>query len=159
MSEFGGWFARARSGARRAALLVALWTAQLGAAEARPVVSPDIDQYFSEVLLGLQKRKLESGLGVVINVDRTAPVVALSMTFPSGRSDGDAVPDIIGFAAGGDGRTSAVAILARLEMALGTERARRPEMARIVANFVLAREREPVLMRDKPSPVHSPHRK
>jgi hypothetical protein len=69
-----------------------------------------------------------------------------------------ATRNVVGFAAGGDGPTLAAAVLARLEMALGTESARRPEMAGIVANFVLAREREPVLMRDKPGTVHSPHR-
>jgi hypothetical protein len=69
-----------------------------------------------------------------------------------------ASPAVFGLAAGGDGPALAAAILARLEMALGTERARQPYMAGIVANFVLARERDPVLMRDKPGTVHSPHR-
>lgn len=69
-----------------------------------------------------------------------------------------AAPDLIGFAAGGDGALLAAAILARLEAMLGTERARCPDMAGIAANFVLARERDPVLMRDKPGTVHSPNR-
>lgn len=64
---------------------------------------------------------------------------------------------LLGFAACGDGLALTSAILTRLEAALG-ERARQPDMARIVAGFVFAREREPVLMRDKPGVVHSPGR-
>jgi hypothetical protein len=69
-----------------------------------------------------------------------------------------AEPAVFGLAAGGNGPALAAAILSRLEIALGPEHARRPEMAHVVANFILARERDPVLMRDKPRPVHSPHR-
>jgi len=64
---------------------------------------------------------------------------------------------LLGFAACGDGLSLASAIFARLEGALG-ERARLPDMACIIAGFVFAQEREPVLMRDRPGVVHSPGR-
>jgi hypothetical protein len=64
---------------------------------------------------------------------------------------------LLGFAACSDGLVLAGAVFARLEAALG-ERARWPDMAGIVAGFTLAREREPVLMRDNPGAVHSPGR-
>lgn len=68
-----------------------------------------------------------------------------------------ASPRLLGFAACGDGLALAAAVLARLDAVLG-ERARQPDMARILAGFVLAREREPVLIRDRPDAVHSPGR-
>jgi hypothetical protein len=58
-------------------------------------------------------------------------------------------PRLLGFAACADGLALATAVLARLQALLG-DRARQPEMAHIVAGFILAREREPVLMRDTP---------
>jgi hypothetical protein len=76
---------------------------------------------------------------------------------------GDGFPHIhvsaglLGFAACGDGLAFAAAVFARLEAVLGKP-VRPPEMARAVAGFVLAREREPVLVRDKPGAVHSPGR-
>lgn len=66
-------------------------------------------------------------------------------------------PRLVGFAACGDGLALASTVLARLETALG-ERAREPDMAHVVAGFVLAREREPVLIRDGDGPVNSPGR-
>jgi hypothetical protein len=68
-----------------------------------------------------------------------------------------ASPCLLGFAACSDGLAVATAVLARLEAVLG-ERARRPDMACILAGFVLAQEREPVLIRDNPGAVHSPGR-
>lgn len=62
---------------------------------------------------------------------------------------------LLGFAACGDGLALANAVLTRLETLL-RERARRPDMARIVAGFILARERDAVLLRNNPGSVHSP---
>jgi hypothetical protein len=55
----------------------------------------------------------------------------------------------LGLAAGGDGIALATAILNRLQDRLGAERARAPDMARVLAGFFLARERDPVLLRYK----------
>lgn len=97
MSDFGWWFARARSTGCRAAVLLALWGAPLAAAETRPPPSPDVDRYFSDILLSLQKRTLETGLDVVLNVNRSTPAVALSVTFPQGRRDGNVAPEIVDY--------------------------------------------------------------
>lgn len=64
-------------------------------------------------------------------------------------------PCLMGFAASGDGLALAAAVLTRLDAMVG-DRARQPEMARVIAGFVLAREREPVLLRDISDSVHSP---
>lgn len=64
---------------------------------------------------------------------------------------------LLGFAASSDGQALATAVFARLERVLG-ERARRPGMARVLAGFILARERQAVLLPEKPAAVHSPGR-
>lgn len=62
-----------------------------------------------------------------------------------------ASPDLIGYAAGGDGMPLVAAIGTRLE-ATGAD------IARALPGFLLARERDPVLLRDAGASVHSPGR-
>ena len=46
-----------------------------------------VDRYFSKLLVGLQKSRLDSGLKVLLSVDRENPVVALSTCFKAGRAE------------------------------------------------------------------------
>ncbi len=48
--------------------------------------SAAVNQYFSDLLLSLQKRELRSGLRVVLLPDQSAPQVALAVSFPTGFS-------------------------------------------------------------------------
>lgn len=54
-----------------------------------------VERYFSTLLVGLQKTELENGLEVVLDVERGAPLVAVSMTFSAGRNHGGALPELV----------------------------------------------------------------
>lgn len=63
-------------------------TAHLGG----PQVS--IERYLADLVLSIQKTKFDNGLDVVLNVDRSLPVVALAMTFRTGRAQGSSLPEL-----------------------------------------------------------------
>lgn len=69
-------------------------TGVAGAAAAAPgeaaprEAANDVERYLSALVLGIQKTKLDSGLEVVLNAERGAPSVSVSVTFPAGRDHG-----------------------------------------------------------------------
>lgn len=74
-------------------------TALTSAAGAAPEASPampeaSIERYLSDLALGIQKTRFDNGLEVVLNVDRSLPVVALAMTFRIGRAQGSSLPEL-----------------------------------------------------------------
>ncbi len=54
-----------------------------------------VERYFSRLLVGIQKTEFENGLQVVLDVERGAPLVAVSMTFPAGRNHGGVLPELV----------------------------------------------------------------
>lgn len=79
-------------------------TGVAGAAAAAPgeaaprEAANDVERYLSALVLGIQKTKLDSGLEVVLNAERGAPSVSVSVTFPAGRDHGAAMPELFGSA-------------------------------------------------------------
>jgi predicted Zn-dependent peptidase len=82
---------------------VALLTSAAGAAPEVPthppsahqsVAQPNIERYLADLVLGIQKTEFDGGLDVVLNVDRSLPVVALAMTFRTGRAEGSSLPEL-----------------------------------------------------------------
>lgn len=59
------------------------------------VAAGSVERYFSTLLVGLQKTELENGLEVVLDVERGAPLVAVSVTFSAGRNHGGALPELV----------------------------------------------------------------
>lgn len=90
---------RARAPRRLAAsLTVMCLTRAAGAVPERSVpreAPASLDRYFGAQLVGIHKTVLDNGLEVVFNVERGAPVVAVSTTFGTGRSRGAALPELI----------------------------------------------------------------
>ena len=88
--------ARFCSTRRRSRLfLAAIWVACLNALSTPCGATPSssatpyesVDRYFSKLLVGLQKSQLDSGLRVLLSVDREHPVVALATCFQAGRAE------------------------------------------------------------------------
>lgn len=64
-------------------------------AAAAEATTGSVEQYFSTLLVSLRKAELDNGLAVVLDVERRAPLVAISVTFPAGRNRGGAMPELV----------------------------------------------------------------